>query len=91
PEIVGKYMGNGFKQFMCVFTVLLMVLVGAVFVSGLPALFMTMVTSTYIALAPEMFALSANIGYITGAACTVVAWAIFLRWQRKEIKRFGMR
>jgi carbon starvation protein CstA len=34
PEIVGKYMGTGFKQFMRAFTVLLMVLVGAVFVAG---------------------------------------------------------
>ncbi|MBK6964499.1 MAG: carbon starvation protein A [Bacteroidales bacterium] len=34
PEIVGEYLGNGFRQFMRVFTVLLMLLVGAVFVIG---------------------------------------------------------
>ncbi len=34
PEIVGDYLGNGFRQFMRIFTVLLMVLVGAVFVVG---------------------------------------------------------
>jgi carbon starvation protein CstA len=34
PEIAGKYMGVGFKQFMRGFTVLLMVLVGAVFVAA---------------------------------------------------------
>lgn len=34
PEIVGAYLGNGFRQFMRLFTVLLMVLVGAVFVVG---------------------------------------------------------
>lgn len=34
PELIGKYLGNGAKQTMRVFTVLLMVLVGAVFVSG---------------------------------------------------------
>ncbi|MDR0541749.1 MAG: carbon starvation protein A [Dysgonamonadaceae bacterium] len=34
PEITGKYLGNGFKQFMRIFTVLLMVLVGAVFIAG---------------------------------------------------------
>lgn len=34
PEIVGKYLGNGFRQFMRGFTVLLMILVGAVFVIG---------------------------------------------------------
>ncbi|HLO92077.1 MAG TPA: carbon starvation protein A [Lentimicrobium sp.] len=34
PEIVGRYLGNGFKQFMRVFTIFLMLLVGAVFVVG---------------------------------------------------------
>lgn len=34
PEIVGKFMGNGFKQFMRGFTVVLMILVGAVFMVG---------------------------------------------------------
>lgn len=34
PEIVGKYLGGGFRQFMRVFTVFLMILVGAVFVMG---------------------------------------------------------
>lgn len=33
PEIHGKYLGNGAKQFMRGFTVLLMILVGAVFVN----------------------------------------------------------
>jgi carbon starvation protein CstA len=34
PELGGKYMGNVFKQSMRVFTVVLMVLVGAVFIAG---------------------------------------------------------
>ena len=34
PEIVGKYLGTGVKQFMRVFTVMLMVVVGAVFIKG---------------------------------------------------------
>ena len=34
PEIVGKYLGIGMKQFTRGFTVLLMVLVGAVFITG---------------------------------------------------------
>lgn len=33
PEIIGKYLGNGTKVFMRIFSVLLMVLVGAVFMS----------------------------------------------------------
>lgn len=34
PEIIGRYLGVNFKQFMRGFTVVLMVLVGAVFVAG---------------------------------------------------------
>ena len=34
PEIVGRYLGSGTKKVMGVFTMILMVLVGAVFVSG---------------------------------------------------------
>ncbi|SQC02759.1 carbon starvation protein A [Clostridium tetanomorphum] len=34
PEVVGKYLGGGFKQFMRVFSVILLVLVGVVFVTG---------------------------------------------------------
>ncbi len=43
PEIVGKIMGNGTKQFMRVFTVAMMVLVGAVFIIG-PAKILTGLT-----------------------------------------------
>lgn len=34
PEIIGRYLGKGMKQVMCLFTVVLMILVGAVFISG---------------------------------------------------------
>ena len=34
PELVGKYLGNGVKKIMLVFTVLLLILVGAVFVKS---------------------------------------------------------
>lgn len=34
PEIIGRYLGNNFKQFMRGFTVILMILVGSVFVAG---------------------------------------------------------
>jgi carbon starvation protein CstA len=50
----------------------------------IPALFMTMVIFTYIAVAPEGFGLSAHTGYIFGAVCTTVIWAIFLWWQNKQ-------
>jgi carbon starvation protein CstA len=34
PEITGYYLGNGMKQFMRVFSVVLMIMVGAVFIMG---------------------------------------------------------
>lgn len=34
PEMTGRYLGQNFKQFMRIFTVVLMVLVGSVFVAG---------------------------------------------------------
>jgi len=34
PEMIGRYLGNNFKQFMRGFTVILMILVGSVFVAG---------------------------------------------------------
>ena len=40
PEIIGKYLGNGTRSFMRVFSVFLMVLVGAVFMSQ-PAVLVT--------------------------------------------------
>lgn len=44
PEIHGKYLGNGVKQFMRGFMVILMILVGAVFVSA-PASLLSSLTS----------------------------------------------
>lgn len=34
PEIVGKYLGDGFRQFLRIFSLLLLLFVGVVFVSG---------------------------------------------------------
>jgi len=34
PEVVGKYLGKGFQNFMRVFSVILLILVGVVFVTG---------------------------------------------------------
>lgn len=34
PQIIGRYLGSGTRKVACIFTVLLMILVGAVFVSG---------------------------------------------------------
>lgn len=46
PEIVGVFMGNGVRQFMRVFTVAMMVLVGAVFIMG-PAKILSGLTPGY--------------------------------------------
>ncbi|WP_102407163.1 carbon starvation protein A [Parabacteroides bouchesdurhonensis] len=47
PEMIGRYLGNNFKQFMRGFTVLLMILVGAVFVAG-PAGLLAKLTPDYL-------------------------------------------
>ncbi len=47
PEVVGKYLGLGFKQVMRGFTVILMVLVGAVFIMG-PARILSGYTTGFI-------------------------------------------
>jgi carbon starvation protein CstA len=46
PEVVGKYLGIGMKQFTRGFTVLLMLLVGAVFITG-PASILSGITNHY--------------------------------------------
>lgn len=47
PEIIGRYLGNNFKQFMRGFTVVLMILVGSVFVAG-PAGLLANLTPDYL-------------------------------------------
>jgi carbon starvation protein CstA len=47
PEIHGKYLGNGVKQFMRVFMVVLMILVGVVFIIG-PAGLLANLTPDYL-------------------------------------------
>ncbi len=49
PEIVGHYLGNGFKQFMRAFSVILLLLVGVVFIIG-PAKILTGLTGEFISL-----------------------------------------
>ncbi|MCG6190495.1 carbon starvation CstA family protein [Maribellus maritimus] len=49
PEIVGKYLGNGVRQFMRIFAVVLLILVGVVFVKG-PATIMYELTGINVAI-----------------------------------------
>ncbi|MFH0736927.1 MAG: carbon starvation protein A [bacterium] len=46
PEIIGKYLGKNAKTFVNIFTILLLILVGTVFIMG-PAKILTMVTPAY--------------------------------------------
>jgi uncharacterized membrane protein YoaT (DUF817 family) len=50
----------------------------------LPALFMTSVVTTYIMLAPEGFTLSKAISYPTGFAVTMISFAFFLAYSKKN-------
>ncbi|MCZ4695058.1 carbon starvation protein A [Ancylomarina euxinus] len=49
PEVVGKYLGSGFKKFMRVFSVILLVLVGVVFIKG-PAAILTGLTGVNVSI-----------------------------------------
>jgi carbon starvation protein CstA len=51
PEVVGHYMGNGFRQFMRGFSVVLLLLVGVVFILG-PANIMTDLTKDSLSFGP---------------------------------------
>ncbi|MDD4225258.1 MAG: carbon starvation protein A [Mariniphaga sp.] len=50
----------------------------------IPALFMTMVISTYLFLAPEGFHLTGNISYFIGGAITLLTIGMFLFYFRKQ-------
>jgi carbon starvation protein CstA len=51
-------------------------------ISLFPALFMTMVVSVYISVAPEGFSLPMTAGYTTGSVITLAALALFVWWKR---------
>ena len=54
------------------------------YISLIPALFMTLVCSTYICIAPEGFHLPQVLSYVTGGTCTLVGLAWFIIWYRKR-------
>ena len=56
------------------------------YITLIPALFMTLVCSTYIMISPEGFTLSADISNATGAVCTVISAVWFFLWYRRERK-----
>lgn len=54
------------------------------FVTLIPALFMTCVTTTYICIAPEGFQLHDTVAYIIGGTATIAAIVWFYVWKRKN-------
>lgn len=56
-------------------------------ISMIPALWMTLVCSTYILIAPEGFQLLPAISYSIGGICTVIALGVFYNWKRKYDKK----
>lgn len=55
-------------------------------ISLIPAIFMTMVCSTYIMIAPEGFHLSAILSYCIGLAVTIICNACFFSWLAQNRK-----
>jgi carbon starvation protein CstA len=55
----------------------------------LPALFMTVVCSSFLIVSPNAFNFEMNIGYIVGASALAVAVVWFLLWHRAEMKRLN--
>ena len=56
------------------------------YIAFIPAMLMTLVCSTYICIAPEGLSLPAQISYIIGGVCTLVALVWFITWYKKETK-----
>ena len=57
------------------------------YIALLPALFMTLVCSTYICIAPEGLSLPHVVSYAIGGICTMIAFWWFLVWFRKNNTR----
>ncbi len=61
----------------------------AYWISGVPALFMTMVCSTYLLIAPEGFNLDNNVAYLGGALITTCITVLFWIYITKEKKVYS--
>ncbi len=57
------------------------------FVTLIPALFMTAVTSCYLAVAPECFALPVKVGYCISSVLVVIAAVWFAVWKIRDSRR----
>ena len=53
------------------------------YITIIPALFMTFITSTYIFITKDGFALGQNISYVVGGAITIIVFATFIFWHKR--------
>ncbi len=56
-------------------------------ISIIPALFMTMVCSTYILVAPEGLSWPTDISYAIGGVVTILTFVLFLRWKHVAVNK----
>lgn len=84
-ELSGIYLGKPALYIMRVFSVILLLLTGTVFVTSpaalitaIPAAFMSAVSLTYILMAEEGFRLSAGIAYPAGICFALVLFGVFM-------------
>ena len=59
-------------------------------ITMLPALFMTVVCSSFIMISPNAFGFDMNVGYAVGGAALIVSLAWFFVWKSKESKRIDI-
>ncbi len=59
-------------------------------ITMLPALFMTVVCSSFIMISPNAFGLDMTVGYAVGGAALIVSLAWFFIWKNKESKRINI-
>ena len=59
-------------------------------ITMLPALFMTVVCSSFIMISPNAFGFDMSVGYAVGGAALIVSLAWFFVWKSKESKRIDI-
>ena len=52
----------------------------------LPAVYMTLVCSTYLFIAPECFSLNPMVSYCAGGVCAATSMVLFFKWKRGQLK-----
>ena len=55
----------------------------------LPAVYMTLVCSTYLFIAPECFSLNPMVSYCAGGVCAATSMVLFFKWKNGQKKLQG--